>query len=228
VYLVFFSSYFKIKKISINDLDYINKWEVFDIVNNQMQKNRFFIFKQDRHFLFDFNELEGCIRNNFLLEDFVIKKEGLNSLDIFIKEKVSSFTWISNEKYYYLDIEGNIKKEVDIAKVNRNYPIIYDGGDELYDEKKAISEEYIEEVIKIINSVKRNTDFEIISFTYFAALPAKLYGKANKGFEIYFDLSSDIDDQLDRLYVLFEQGIDVERDKINYIDLRFGEKVYTK
>ncbi|MFH0854725.1 MAG: hypothetical protein V1891_04505 [bacterium] len=231
-YLVFYSPCFKIKNVYVNDLEYIEKNEIIDIVYERMKRRKFFIFKEDKIFFINKKELKEEFENKFLIDEVKINNLGLNILDIFIKERISCFTWITNDKYYYLDIEGNIKNEIFPNEANRNFPIIYDGNNkEIFlddGNRNVIEKKEITKLIKIIEEINKNTDFEIISFKYFNGNTREVYAKTNKGYEIYFDLKKDIAEQLEKLYILLEQGFNNMEVPLEYIDLRFLERVYYK
>lgn len=233
-HLLFFSPSFKITEVNIENLEYIDKFEITQIVENQFKKKILFVFPQDRHFFLNKKTIEDEIRRRFLIEDLQISKKGINGLNIKIKEKVSCITWISGDKYYYLDIQGNVKREVDALEVNRNYPIIYDANSKpvvisLGIQTKVIDEKYIRDAIKIADDIKNNTEIDVISYKYFdKGVIQELYAKVNKGYEIYFDLKNDIKVQLDNFYTVWQQEIKDKNESISYIDLRFGDRVYYK
>lgn len=231
-YLVFYSPVFKIGNISINNLEYIDRSEVENMAREQMGERRFFIFFQDRYFFLNKGILAEKFKKEFLFKNLNIKKQGLNGIEIYIEEKISSVTWISNDRYYYLDIDGNIKKELAPAEVNRNYPIIYDGNNKEIDLSKGkvnvIESEYLKAIINILEEVNKNTNCKVISFKYFSDSVKELYAKTDKGYEIYFDLKEDINSQLENLYILDKKNIDDKNKPLYYIDLRFGERVYYK
>ncbi|MFH1029860.1 MAG: hypothetical protein V1770_01210 [bacterium] len=230
-YLVFYSPHFKISRIYVNNLEYIDENEVISIASEWMKRRIFFIFAEDRIFWIDKTGLKSEIEKRFLTDEVRISNSGLHALGIFIKEKISCFTWITNDRYYYLDIAGNVKYEVLPEEVNRNYPIIYDGNNKeviLKDAIPVMEEKEITDLIKILEDVGENTNFEIISFKYFNNNVHEAHAKTNEGHEIYFDLTHDIGEQLENLHILSEQGLNNGAKPTSYIDLRFGNRVYSK
>ncbi|MFH0856398.1 MAG: hypothetical protein V1860_00685 [bacterium] len=231
-YLLFYSPYFKIGRISINDLEYIDKEKVIDIINDGMDGRKFLIFNKNNYFFFDVDLLAEDIKKNFLTDGAEVEIMDINNLNIVINEKPSSITWITGDKYYYLDMDGNVKREVAPSEAERNYHIIYDGDNKEIENSqihpKVIDKKYIEDALRIINEIETDTAFTIISFKYFGGVKQELYGKTNKGFEIYFNLSGDIDNQLNSLYVLLKEEVNEANMPKDYIDLRFEKKVYVK
>lgn len=232
IYLIVYSPYFKIKRVFINDLEYVDRKKVEDIINASLAGKKFFIFPRDNYFFFNTDILAKKIKKDFLIDGANVAIEEINNLDVIIKEKPSSITWITGDRYYYLDMDGNVKKEIMASDADRNYHIIYDGENKELpspqNHPKVIEKKYIEQSLKIINDIKEHTNFEIISSKYFSNAKQELYGKTNKGFEIYFDLSGNIDEQLNNLYILLKGKINDADFPKEYIDLRFGEKVYEK
>lgn len=232
VYLVLYSPYFRIKRVFINDLEYVNRKQVEGIINVSLAGKKFFIFPRDNYFFFNTDILAKEIEKYFLIDKTNVSIKEINNLNVIINEKPSSITWITGDRYYYLDMDGNVKKEVSAADADRNYHIIYDGENKEMpspqNHPKVIEKKYIEQSLKIINDIKTHTKFEIISSKYFGNAKQELYGKTDKGFEIYFDLAGNIDEQLNNLFILLKEKIDDADLPKEYVDLRFGEKVYCK
>ncbi len=82
------------------------------------------------------------------------------------------------------------------------------------------------QILKIKNVLEKEMGINTEKFTL--KNPERLNVKTTEGWEIYFDLSGDIDLALTKLHLLLEKEISPEaRKDLQYIDLRFT-KVYYK
>jgi len=92
--------------------------------------------------------------------------------------------------------------------------------------EEAVSKDKIDKLLKINSELEKNFEIKVEEFVL--KEDKRLDIKTAEGWEIYFDLSSDVNFALTKLGLLLEKEIPLEkRGDLSYIDLRFS-KVYYK
>jgi len=244
--LVFFSIYFlifskqeifgfnfQIKKIEINGVDDSLRKEIQNSIDTEIEtvlfKNKFFQgFISRSIFLVNLNKIKEEILNNFFeIDNCQLKKQFPQTLLISLEKREPLGIYCSLSDCFLFDKEGVIFK-----KIENNPPFSQkeEGLMLVLSEKiphlgeKFISKERINLFLEIYDSLKNLAipvkDFKIIT-------EKKLEAKTIEGWDIYFNLESDIKIQITKLSLLLKEIYPQEREKLNYIDLRFT-KVYYK
>lgn len=143
-------------------------------------------------------------------------------------------------KTYSLDTVGNATTTIDGIEVN---PAKIELSDEITRKLPVVSIENIEkasmrdkvldeELISIILSVYQNLLSKLgVSLELFKICDTedrKMTVITKDGWEVYFTLNGSIDEQLENLKVILLEKVDNDRYLLDYIDLRFGDKIYFK
>lgn len=261
-YYFFYSPNFRITDIEIKGRENISEYALRNIIEEQFNKSRFLIFNQDNILMFNKRLTRKNIKNSYVLDKLLIKKEYPHKLYVEIEEKVSTVVWVSQhdniEHYYYLDLNGVILGEIPISEIERMYakekinlgegeeeelikisekeekeqtilPLIYDQSNSEVKIKEPVLEN------KVINFIinlyqKFPEDFSEISIKNFATLEpnsSRVHLVTEEGYEIYFESDNDLNSQLHNLKIVLEDKIK-NTNSIQYIDLRFDDRVYYK
>jgi len=251
LYLLFWSNIFKINNIKVEGASSISSEEITSIIQNQMAQSRLGVLSQSNLFIFSSKMAENEIKNRYVVEDVKVSKWPLKTLKIKLAEKANVLTWITDNHYYYLDPNGLATKEVlvanltlgegeappkdssttgenliDLSALDQSLPLVYD----LTNTAVKVKDQVLSaDMIKFISSVNQklpNNDLKIVSFQIPERGGSGVQVKTNKGYDIYFDNQEDLDRQLANLNLVIKEKI--KDKKINYIDLRFKDRVYYK
>jgi len=250
--IFFISSYFlsninqlQIKTIQIKGNENISQQEVESLVFKQAAEKRFFFFNQNNLIFFNKRELKKKLNENYFLEQLKIDKKYPDTLIIEVKEKISALVWSSGGSQYYLDLKGVALRKATANDLiiepgagemklvrpqvsSSQYPLIYDQSNSLVTiGQPIITEALVNFIINLTEQIRQKADFtlayyqipnpgstEIILFTY-------------EGLKIYFKTADPLDQQLKTLFSVLNKEIK-DWHKLEYIDLRFGEKVFWK
>ena len=244
LYFLFGWNFFNIKKIEVSGNKNISEIEIIDLVNEQMLNRKFIIFSQANIFLFNKNQLRQSLSEKIILQKVKIDRRFPDTIRIEIFEKEPLAILITQSKAYYMDLEGLIvslvkdQAELNIQKVGdfdifrheivaKNLPIIYDlenRGAELNNiiatEKTTIF------IIELIKKLPKNINYDISYYEY-DAKNREVVANIIEGWRVRFNIDLNLDSQIDNLAVLLRENIKDTRN-LDYIDLRFGERVFYK
>lgn len=230
-YLFFYSPVFRLTELETKGLRDIGFEEMDNLVKDQENQRRFLIFKQNNFFLFSKNQLKDNLNKKYALEILEIKKKPFHKLSIYLQEQTSAITWISGDKFYYLDLSGQVISEVPFKDPNPNFPRIYDESSQpVQYNQEIISSRQIRFIIDVISKLPLRTgDIEISYFKLASRKSSELKLMTMQGWEIYFNTNLDVAEQLDKLALVYEKKIKPQGvENLHYIDLRFGNRVFYK
>lgn len=233
-YLLFFTKAFileknKIKFSSQDNFELSKKIEVF--LTKQLGKNIF---------LLNLDLLEKQILEDYsVIEQIEIKRQFPNGLLAEIKQrKAIGIGCINYERYnidaktqnkdcYLFDRQGIFFQAIEDFDIKDNIGrliIFLDIKGSIKLGQKVISERTLDKILKIYQELQR-LEIEIEKFVLVG--DKRLNVKTNFGWEIYFDLTNDLDLTLTKLRLLLEKVISLEdQKKLEYIDLRFLRAYY--
>lgn len=225
-YLVFYYPYFSIKDIEISGLEKIGDAEIRGMAERQIAKKRFFVLKQENLFIFDKNEFEEEINSRYNLASLNVDKELPDILRIEVIEKHPVLIWKTGEKFYEVDEGGIAIREISANESNQGVPVVYDENNVEISIKMAALRDKTAEFI--INFKKRIDDRFDVKITHFKALNDLLKAQTSEGWEIYMSSNDDFDQQTEKLFLFFKNKKIEVGNSLNYIDLRFEDRVYYK
>lgn len=94
--------------------------------------------------------------------------------------------------------------------------------------EQILSKDQIQKIISIIEIFNKIVGVDILYFELNSSNIYDLVISTKEGWKVYMNITEDIDTQLDNLKLIFDEKFKQDRSSLEYIDLRFGEKVYYK
>lgn len=237
--------YFQITAIDIKGTEYINNQEIENLVLEQMGKRRFWFFRQSSIIFFSKNQAKKELTAKYFFDQLKIKKIYPSKIQIEIKEKISALVWISGTEKYYLDLKGMATRKVssadlliksgegetDIVRpeiVSGKYPLIYDQSNSpVTIGQLVISPNLVDFIIGLNEELEKIADFDISHYSISQPEASEITLITKEGWEIYFKTTESVIKQVEILFSVLSQRVK-DRSKLEYIDLRFGEKVFWK
>jgi len=222
---IFQAKIFKVDKIKLINNKDLTVEELSATLAEPLSQSRFLIFKNDNYFLLKTKPLEELLVNTYNLDEAQIAKKFPDTLKITVKEKASYFMWQKNGALYLLDAKGFLNRQIEAP--DSKYLLLEDRrewqatSDEIFsrEEVDKINQIYLKwpELIAdrlILSKIAINNDWTLDLYT-------------NSGFYIKMDAKEDIVPQIEALARVLKAGT-ISGGDINYIDVRFGDKVYFK
>ena len=225
-YFFCFSDYFRIKNVSIEGINKINKDKFQQIVENYQHDRQFLIFSHNNLLFFSSQGLKDKIGESYLLDNIEITKQWPDQVKIVVIEKEASIVWLTNNQCLHLDDEGYV---IELCENQENNFIMIK---DLSNTPVKVGEQAISaETIKYLFGAKDKLQQKIepVMFRVDLTQPQTIRIQTKQNFDILMNQELDFQSQIDRLFLLLEnQDIKNNLNAINYFDLRFGEKVYYK
>lgn len=229
-YILFYSPLFKIKAVEINGED-IDKDNIAS----------FFINKNI--ILLDTKSIKNKLYGLMPLDLLTINRKFPNTVAVDIKKIDPDIIWVTQNKGYLVNSRGNIYSSIngnDVEKYNiQNYnilrhkyvyndiPIIYDKNNlPIPSNNKILEYDNITFIKKIFENIDQVIDTNIIYYEI-SLDNYTLKITAADSLKILFSLQDNPDDQLHRLSLVY-QNKDTVGKILDYIDLRYGDKVFYK
>jgi len=223
-------SIFQIKLFRLTDIKLVNNEDLFleniqDLVDQHINQRRYFIFKNNNYFLFDQTALVMDLKNQYNLDQVIITKSFPHSIEIRVQEKISQFIWQKDDALYLLDNQGVLNRQ--IGEMDEKYLILRDFRNIQPSGEQILSVNELDIVNNIYSSWQEmfSSDpvLQIINLTDDLST---IEAQVKLGYTIKIDSAKDIKEQLNNLKKILAGNI-IGLD-IDYIDLRFGDRVFFK
>ena len=227
LWLLFFSALFKITNIEIYGVGENIAKEV-DPLARQVALNK--LLGKNNLLFFDKNELSEILNDKYYLQNLNIKKVLFHTLKITLEEKRQIAVWLEDEKYFYLDGEGNTINQVDSLNINGSQlPLIQNLTDiKIMGRKANINKPIIDYILTLFDEFKdKKHGFEIERFVIDKDLNTVKMSILG-GPKIFFNLEETVIEQTARLELIIKQSLKDNFGAKEYIDLRYGNNIYTK
>ncbi|MBM2818033.1 MAG: Cell division protein FtsQ [Parcubacteria group bacterium] len=250
--LVFLLSWFsKISRLQIENIEVsgnssLSSDEIIDVMKKETSAKYFMIFSKNSIFLYPKQSIMAKLADDFKKIDSVsIKSKGLKTLAVSIAERERNALWcfseagegslIKNEnssRCYFLDKGGLVFSEAPDFSGNSflRYYGLLDGTIDPIGENYMTHDRF-KEVSRFVKSLE---DLGINALEFQAESENDYAVNLKNGVKIIFDDKQPFDKTLENIQSILSE-VDLKGEysptnppKINYVDLRFGNKVYLK
>lgn len=246
LFILSYASAFQIKEVEVVGTQRLDASQIKQGVLDQTTNSRFILFKQGSIFFFSKSQAAHSIASQFLLEKVKVKKLYFNKIKVEITEKTSGVAWVSTGQQHYLDLNGvalqglNPVQGIVIQQAQGNtdvirsdissgaLPIVYDLSNTTVTIGQPVTtEKMVNFVLTVFNELSLRADFEVASFKVERPFSRDVTMMSKEGWEARFSIDEDSVTQSGILMSILQQKIK-NRDNLEYIDLRFGERVFYK
>jgi hypothetical protein len=225
IYVIIYSDLFKIKTIEVNGTDMIGQEELRQKVDEEISSWRWYLLPQKNLLFISKKGLSESINNEYKLKKLEIDR-GWRKLTINIEEKINYLIIYNNEKFFFADEEGSITTELSQEQAMSywdKFPIL-----NIYKEintgDRVTSAKMVEFILEFNTKIKY-IGIEFHGYETNGESEITLVSKT--GWRAHFDIYSDINLSIENMQLVLNEKIDDET-KLEYIDLRFGNKVFYK
>lgn len=228
IYVFFASPLFEIKNVKIKGLGRLPETAISERIWNQASKGTFWPSRRYNIFLFDREEAAAELIDSFNFSKVDIDKKLFHTISISIEERPYAFIWQEAGKSYYSDSQGYLIKDNEVKPEDLLlFPLIVNqSGRELAaNDYLDIDPDYLVFIFSLKTEVEKNGELSIESFIIdqeFKTVKVKF----RDGLLAYFNTKEEALKQLEKLLIVKKEKIKDNLSVVNYLDLRYGDKVY--
>lgn len=237
---------FRYKHVEIIGTEYLSHELLESEITSYVDDSVKLFFRRSNQFLFSSDVLTERLQSEFALADVLVSTQE-DTIYIQLAERTSNLIWISNAVAYVADLDGVISREIPNEQLTlafntpegdeelvtkeirqlRELPLFYDLNDiNVSTGDVVLKPEEVENILRLHEGLDqqeipyKRTEIDRLAGKWMRIVTVDGYG-------ILFDALGDIDTQLANLSVVLNEQVG-DRTKLEYIDLRFGDRVYFK
>ena len=231
-YWLFFTPQFDITTIRIEGTTALVTSEIWrSALQQQLGHLRLYSIPERNFFALSTSTLAQRLNTQLATQDIRVEKKFPHTVAVKISEKPRDTIWSSRNIYYALDGQGTVIGQIAAPAASQHtVPVVFDlSGTEVtaHDQvmtpvalsfitNKAIQNEYLKTL---------HPQFFIVS----KPMTPDIQLKTGEGWKILFDTTVSLEDQVHALELTMKNSVPPEkRASLEYVDLRFGERVYFK
>ncbi len=228
LYVLFISNLFVIKNIKITGLGRLPESAITQRLWDQTNKKSVWPLNQKNILLFNKTEAETDLMTNFNFSKIQISKQPFNSLAVNIEERPYAFIWQEKGQNYYSDSKGFIIKDSPVNPEDlKKFPVIENQTPDslIENDYLKINLEYLTFIFAVKNESEKNPETAIDRFIISQAVNT-INVRFQSGLLVYLNVKDDVTKQIEKFLVVKREKIKDNIGSVNYIDLRYGDKVY--
>jgi len=222
------SSLFAIKTIKINGLGRLPESAISQRLWDQTDKKSIWPLKQKNLLLFKTKDAEADLMANFNFSKIKINKKPFNSLSVDIEERPYAFIWQEQGANYYSDSKGFIIRDSAVNPDDlKKFPVIENQTPNslIENDYLKLDPSYLTFIFAVKSIAEKNPETLISKFIISQELNTVKVQFQN-GLLAFFSIKDDAAKQIDKFLIVKKEKIKDNLGSINYVDLRYGDKVY--
>ncbi len=233
IWFLFAAPLWKIKSLEISGLTRFDSSEINNIITENEKESAMLIFKRSNIFLFKTEENALFIKEKFSLADVKIRKNLPNTIKIEISERPYSFIYQENGKSFFSSSDNYLIKEADLSGADREeaakyFTIENKNSISLVKENKSLdlSADYLNFIFALKKELDAYPELLIDKFIISDQYFNSVFVKIKDGPQIFINVKDGAREQIERLILVKNTKIKDNFNKLDYIDLRYGDKLY--
>ncbi|TSD02072.1 MAG: Uncharacterized protein Athens071425_170 [Parcubacteria group bacterium Athens0714_25] len=235
LYVLFFSGFLKISKITLEGAKDLKREDVLEIVDNYLHGKYWGIVEKNNFILVFEGKLENKILDKFRkIRSIEVEKIFPNTLNIIIDERESLLIWSAGDEKFVLDENGRAYERADfnskLVKENNLVEIKDESNKSVSIGEKVLSSDYIDFSLAIRDRIEKEIDLPIENqYRTNSRIADEVIVRTQEGWDIFLNNKLDLDYSSRMLKTFLEKQVGQDqRRELEYVDLRIEKKIYYK
>lgn len=229
IWFIFAAPLWHVKEIKISGLTRISDAELRRIINDEMQKRRGLFFTEKNIFLFRTAAATENILAAYNFSGAEIIKKLPHTLEVKVTERPYSFIFQEGSAYYYASSDAYIIKDPAVAEEDKARYLILENKNSgtmiTASEKINIAGDYLNFILDLGRRLAAYPELAAEKFIIdqeFNTIKVKFAS----GPTVFFNTKEEAGLQINRLWLVKKEKIKDNFSRTNYIDLRYGDKIF--
>jgi hypothetical protein len=229
VWFLMFSAFWRWDQVTIEGLTRLPASELEKIVWEQGSQPRWLMWQQSNIFAFDAEALAQNIAAHYNFAGLTVHKSWPRSIVLTVSERPYAFIWQEGSEMFYASADGYAIKEPAVSEEDKKKYPIFDNqtGQTMIGSRNkiGIKDEYLRFFLDLHSAFSSENSVSVEKFVLdreFNTLRVKLID----GPLVYFNTKSSAREQLNNLILVKNAKIKDNFNKTNYVDLRYGDKIF--
>ncbi len=228
IWFFLIASFWKIQKIQLIGLQRLQKREVLNIVQQQSLQKRWLFFKQNNIFLFNSGQVSQKIISDYDVSSIRIEKHFPHALTIKLTERPISFIFKEGSQLFYASADAHlIRRPAVNAQGEKKYFLLENKRSDslINDNKINIKTNYLKFILHLHQVLSTHPSLPVTKFIIDSEFDT-VEVKFTNGPLVYFNTTDKVNSQVNILSLVKKQKIKDNFKRTEYIDLRYGNKVF--
>lgn len=225
VYIIFFSSVFKLKKIQVDGVNRVSSEELIALAWQQADEG------QHNLLLYKTEDLSNSLMESFSFDSLRVYKKLPHTLVISAGERNLAFVWRYKGEQHFSDSQGCLIREAIVTPADLSaYPVLEAADNQERLNTKdclTVQSSYLEAMFVLSEKLKSYPELKVDRFLLEGEANT-LKADLNLGPNILFNVKEDAVKQLNKLIIIKQDKPAAEFNSLEYIDLRYGDRAYFK
>jgi len=223
-----FSNFWQLKNIEVSGLTRRSDIDLKNLIYNQSAGRRYLFFKETNILFFDTDKARRQILNDYNFANAEVKTKWPATIKINIFERPYAFIFQEGSAYYYSSADAYLIKEVAVNPDDLKKYFILENKTPISlikQDKIDIPNDYLSFILNLSRSLEAYPDLKPENYQIdqgFRSLNVKFLN----GPTVYFNTKLVASEQLERLVLVKKEKIKDNFNKVNYIDLRYGDRIF--
>ncbi len=221
-----FTPLFRLNTYRVDGAEFIEADAIERAARASLSGRKLLVIPKDHLFFFSEEELSQTLFEQFRLDRLEVERRG-RELHLRVAEKISRVVWQVGKRLYVVDEYGTVLNELETLAEDHALTVIRSLREELPVPGDRVLDAQTMFYLLDLLSLLREGPLTPVSFEVDSTETHFLRVNMEDGYAVFFDPTVPMNEQLDRLVdVLKSESADPS--SYEYVDVRFGERVYIK
>lgn len=227
---ILYAPYFTIQNLDFSGTDNFLAEKINIALKGEFESHKLFILNKSNYFIFDEIGFKQKLEEMFMLSELEITKKFPNVLSVNAKKKTTSLVLVFNNEAYFVDYNGMV---IDVLKNLENITgqipriILKNTNTALNARINIFTKKQVSDYMEIYEKLDKE-GVAMDSIILEDIKNTKITIRTKDGFLIYMTSEDSVQNQIDNLRIILKEKIGDDRTNLQYIDLRFGVRIFYK